>query len=239
MKIYYDLHIHSALSACADEDMTPNDIVNMAVLKGLDVIAVADHNSCRNCRAVMEVARGTGILVIPAMELQTSEDVHILCLFRDIANAERFSEYVYKGMLKVLNNERIFGTQYVLDATDRVVDIERFLYTVASNIGVYQVVELLKRYGGFAIPAHVDRENNGLLSILGYLDAEMGFKVVEINKNKRAAERPDLKGIGIVTNSDAHNLWSISEATNFVEMDAPIDIDNFLTTLGGLYGHKN
>ncbi|MDO5479206.1 MAG: histidinol-phosphatase, partial [Clostridia bacterium] len=29
MKLYYDLHIHSALSPCGDNDMTPNNIVNM------------------------------------------------------------------------------------------------------------------------------------------------------------------------------------------------------------------
>ena len=59
MKVYYDLHIHSALSPCAEVEMTPNNIVNMSLLKGLDMIAVTDHNSCGNIRAVMEVAEGT------------------------------------------------------------------------------------------------------------------------------------------------------------------------------------
>ena len=45
MMLYYDFHIHSALSPCGDADMTPNNIVGMASIKGLDAIAVSDHNT--------------------------------------------------------------------------------------------------------------------------------------------------------------------------------------------------
>ena len=86
-KRYYDLHIHSCLSPCGAESMTPNNIVNMAQLAGLDVIAVADHNSALNCPAVMAAGERAGLLVLPGMELTTSEEVHVLCLFETLKGA--------------------------------------------------------------------------------------------------------------------------------------------------------
>ena len=70
MKIYYDLHIHSVLSPCADDLMTPNHIVLMAKLKGLDVIALTDHNSTRNCRVVSELAKGQGFYLFLELKLR-------------------------------------------------------------------------------------------------------------------------------------------------------------------------
>ena len=102
MKAYYDLHIHSALSPCGDEDMTPNNIVNMSLLKGLDVIAVTDHNSCGNVRAVMEVA-GDRLLVIPGLEVETAEEVHVLCYFPTLEQAEQLWEILKAHRLPVKN----------------------------------------------------------------------------------------------------------------------------------------
>ena len=73
-ELSYDLHIHSCLSSCGDDDMTPGNIVGMAAIKGLDVIAVTDHNSCRNCPAVLKLAEQYGVLAIPGMELTTAEE---------------------------------------------------------------------------------------------------------------------------------------------------------------------
>lgn len=64
--VFYDLHIHSCLSPCGDQDMTPKNIVNMALLKELELIALTDHNSCKNCPAIMKAAAGTGLVVLPA-----------------------------------------------------------------------------------------------------------------------------------------------------------------------------
>ena len=87
MKFYYDLHIHSCLSPCADMDMTPNNIVNMAKLLGLDVIALTDHNTSLNCEAITKVAEKKGLCVLPGMELTTSEEIHAVCLFDTLDKA--------------------------------------------------------------------------------------------------------------------------------------------------------
>ena len=83
MRLYYDLHIHSALSPCADDDMTPNNIVNMAKLKGLDLITVSDHNCGRNVEAASKVAEQAGILFLPGIEMTTAEEVHVLAFFAE------------------------------------------------------------------------------------------------------------------------------------------------------------
>ena len=83
MKYYYDLHLHSCLSPCGDMDMTPNNITGMAKLLGLDIIALTDHNTCRNCEATIAAGKENGVVVVPGMELTTSEDIHAVCLFPD------------------------------------------------------------------------------------------------------------------------------------------------------------
>ena len=81
MTVRCDLHLHTALSPCGEERMTPNNIVNMALLAGLDLIAVTDHNTCGNCRAAIEAGARAGLAVVPGMELTTSEEAHGVCLF--------------------------------------------------------------------------------------------------------------------------------------------------------------
>ena len=119
MKLSYDLHIHSCLSPCGDNDMTPNNIVNMAILNGLVVIALTDHNSCKNCPAFLEAAQRSGILAIPGMELCTSEEIHVVCLFPELRQAMAFDREVYQYVPPIQNDPRIFGEQLILDGEDR------------------------------------------------------------------------------------------------------------------------
>ena len=118
--LYYDLHIHSCLSPCGDDDMTPANLVGMAAVKGLDVIALTDHNSCRNCAAAMRHGEICGVTVIPGMELTTSEEVHVVCLFPSLENAMSFDQFVYERILPIQNRPDIFGRQQILDEQDQV-----------------------------------------------------------------------------------------------------------------------
>ena len=112
MEAAIDLHIHSALSPCGDDDMTPNNIVNMAILNGLDAIAVTDHNSCDNVEAVMKSA-GERILVIPGMEIQTREEVHLLCYFYDLYSLCSFRNQIESCYDGLANNPSFFGHQWI------------------------------------------------------------------------------------------------------------------------------
>ena len=74
MKIYkMDLHIHSCLSPCADLDMTPRSIVETSLAKGLDGIALCDHNTIENATAAMRAGAQRGLHVFPGMEINATE----------------------------------------------------------------------------------------------------------------------------------------------------------------------
>ena len=224
MRVFYDFHIHSCLSPCGDMDMTPNNIVNMAMIKGLDIIAVSDHNTCGNCRAVMEVGAKNGLTVIPAMELNTKEDVHILCLFDDIEKAEKFSCHIYNNVPNIINKKEVFGEQVYMNSKDEVIGTEEKLLITASNIGVYETASLCSEYNGIAIPAHIDKGSYSILSMLGFITEDMGFSTYEISKRANESEilkdQKLLKDKIMICNSDAHYLWDIAERERVIEINS-------------------
>lgn len=228
-KYYYDLHIHSCLSPCGDNDMTPNNIVNMAILKGLDIIAVADHNSCGNVRAITAAADGR-ITVIPAMEITTAEEVHMLSLFPSIEAAEEAEIYIKKNLPDIKNRPEIFGNQYFMDENDEICGEEEKLLVSATNLDIYEVTELVRACGGIAVPAHIDRSSYSIISNLGFIPPDISFPCVEITAKNLESFSPDYKDYRIITNSDAHYLWDISEKERFFEIDNKIT-ENVLKSL--------
>lgn len=223
MKYYYDLHIHSCLSPCADDEMTPNNIVNMARLCGLDVIALADHNSVRNVRAAIDVSvREKGPLVIPAMELTTQEEIHAVALFPDMDSAEAFEKTVRAGQLKIKNRTEVFGRQLILNSLDDIVGEEENLLITATDLSIEKAALLTAYHGGILFPAHVDRASNGIISILGGISKSIGFTSVEVSPVCGEALKDSLRAEGyiILHNSDAHFLSGFNEqADNFFELD--------------------
>lgn len=215
MSLYYDLHIHSALSPCGDEDMTPNNIVNMAYIKGLDIISVTDHNSCRNVRAVIEAAKGV-IKVVPGMEVTTSEEVHVLCYFPDIDAAEDMSDFVRANMQGIKNQPDIFGRQLIMDARDEIVGEEEELLINAVNLDIYEVSAETKKRGGLFIPAHIDKSSYSVTSNLGFLPPDLYVDGLEITVQGLEKYGQIYAEYGILTDSDAHYLENISERECFI-----------------------
>lgn len=219
-KLSYDLHIHSCLSPCGDEDMTPANIVGMSALKKLEVIAVTDHNSCKNCPAVLKLAKQNNIIAIPGMELCTMEEVHVLCLFSELGDALRFDEYVSSKLMKISNDENIFGKQEIYDEDDHIVRTEPFLLINATEISFDQLEQLMKEYHGIFIPAHIDKHSNSLLSNLGFIPPDSEFHCAELKDVHKLEEiiesHPCLGQCNIITNSDAHTLGDINEPIHFL-----------------------
>ena len=224
MKYYYDLHIHSCLSPCGDMDMTPNNLVNMAKLLGLDVIALTDHNTSLNCEAAMAVGREIGLLVIPGMELTTSEDIHAVCLFPNLEKALAWNDYVDKRRIKVRNRAEIYGRQVIMNENDEETGEIEHLLLPATDISIMNAYNKVKEFGGICYPAHIDRDSLSILSVLGEIDESCGFKTAELaDKSKLGALKkmhPILNGMNIVTSSDAHYLENMREAENYIELDA-------------------
>ncbi len=217
----YDLHIHSCLSPCGDEDMTPNNIVNMARLLGLQVIAVTDHNSIGNAAAVMRVAGSDGPLVLPGMELETAEEVHVVCLFPDLDSAEGFERELAPHFIGIPNRPEVFGEQVLMDERDQVTGrVDRLLAT-ATSLPIDRLPELAVAFGGAAFPAHVDRPSFSVLSNLGFLSPDMGFRSIELSRNAPEdyiGRNPSLSPYRVLRNSDAHYLQHIFDPVNFMEL---------------------
>lgn len=221
MRIYYDFHIHSCLSPCGDEEMTPHDIVQMAAILGLNAIALTDHNACGNCAAAAEVAREVGITLLPGMELCTAEEAHVVCLFPTVEQALAFEAVVLPTLPPVKNRPEIFGEQVICNAADEPIGTQEILLTTASGISVDSVVALARSFGGTAFPAHIDRPSYSVTAALGDLPP-LGFTAVEITASgDTAALRDQYHEIGdkpLLLNSDAHRLDDIAEAGAYLEL---------------------
>ena len=222
MKIHYDFHIHSCLSPCGDSDMTPNNIVNMAKIMGYDAIALTDHNTALNCPAVKGLAEKNGITFIPGMELCTSEEVHIICLFYTLEDALSFSEYVRSTMPPIKNKPSVFGEQLICDENDEVIGQEDILLVTASGISTERVVKKVAEYNGICYPAHIDRSSFSILSNLGIINSSFGFKCAEIYdimKERELKEKhPYLNELKIISDSDAHYLENMRLPEQLLEV---------------------
>lgn len=220
---YYDLHVHSCLSPCADDDMTPNNIAGMAALKGLQIVALTDHNSCKNCPAFFEACRRQGIIPVAGMELSTAEDIHLVCLFEDLDDAMRFDAEIHGHLMNIDNRPEIFGNQIITDEEDEPVGEEPRLLISATDLWMSEAVALARAFGAHVHPAHIDRESNGIISVLGDIPLEYTFDCLEFNdlgsihgiKEKYPVAE---KALHLVS-SDAHHLWDINEADNFIMLN--------------------
>lgn len=216
INLAYDLHLHSCLSPCGDDDMTPANIVGMAALLGLELIAVTDHNSCKNCPAVLAAAKEYGILAVPGMEINTSEEVHAVCLFPRLEAAMDFDRYVEERLIPFPNKEEIFGRQLIYDLEDRICGTFPNLLINATDISFDGLWDVVRAYDGVMFPAHVDKGANSLMANLGFIPPDSQFVTAEVKDLKKLhglrKEHPYLEKCRIISNSDAHYLEHIHEA---------------------------
>ncbi len=204
----YDLHIHSCLSPCAGDDMTPANIAGMAYIKGLSLIALTDHNSGANLPAISEAAAAYGLILVPGMEVTTSEEVHVLTYFADVDTAVAFGEQLYGSLPGIQNRPDIFGNQLIMDTKDTVAGTLPKLLLQAAPYTIDDVVRMAKERDGCAVPAHINRDSFSVLANLGFIPPNL-FGCVEVAKNLPC---PDLRGhYRIFHSSDAHELGAIAE----------------------------
>jgi PHP family Zn ribbon phosphoesterase len=218
MKLAADLHIHSCLSPCGDDDMTPNNIVNMAYIKQLGAIAVTDHNSAKNLPAVAEVAKARGLVLVPGLEVQTREEVHLLCYFGELEDALRFGDALYAYLPGLPASPDVFGAQRILNENDELIGTEPRLLIQSLDLSIEQVVALTQEYGGLVVPAHVNKSANSIFYNLGFIPPGLGFPTLEVYK-KAPLPDADLSGYRLIYASDAHCLAQILEPEFFVDVE--------------------
>ena len=213
MKLKYDLHIHSCLSPCGDNDMTPYNLTNMAKICGCDIIALTDHNTCLNCESAMKAGENIGLTVVPGMELCTSEEIHCICLFPELKNALSFSDYVKSTLPPIKNKEKIFGNQYIMNEADGILGSFDLLLTTASGISIESLDSLMRDYGGLWYPAHIDRNSYSVISALGDFPDSLETSVFELTYDadeKLYREKyPSTKEKILLRSSDAHYLENL------------------------------
>ncbi len=214
MRLYYDFHIHTCLSPCADDDMTPNNIINMAKIKGLDVIAITDHNHAGNVLACIEASKDKDILVIGGMEVETSENIHSIVLFEDNQKLFELESIIQASLPPIKNKPDIFGEQYFMNSNDEIIGKEERFLVTACGLDIFTLYKEVSRLKGVIFPAHIDKKSYSIISNLGSIPHELGFTTVEL----KFEDSKSLFNYGfeVVTNSDAHFLWDISEREHFI-----------------------
>ncbi|MBR2750149.1 MAG: PHP domain-containing protein [Clostridiales bacterium] len=216
-----DLHMHSALSPCAENDMTPGNMVSMAFLNGLEVIAITDHCSSKNCAAAIECSRqlkaeqGRAPLVIPGMEIEVAEGFHVLGLFPDCERAMEFDAFLTSRRPKIKNRVEIFGNQYVMNDDDEVVEEIENLLSTGSDVSMIELYTKLDSLGAAAIPAHIDKDSYSMVASLGTVPEEWKGRLLEVSKRCNLPEfwdaHPELATYHYIVDSDAHQLVDIAD----------------------------
>jgi len=235
MKLKYDLHIHTALSPCGAEDMTPNNIVNMALLNDLDIIAITDHNSCENVRPVIEVARGTNLIVMPGIEIETKEEIHVVCLFSDMNSVYNVQDIVYRSLPERENVPNIFGNQLIFNQKDDIIRQERKLLSFATDISIDQLRFIVEEHNGIMIPAHIDRASNSIISNLGIIPDSLKLETLEISRHTSLEDyKEKFSNYQLIQNSDAHDLGFIGICNQTIEVPEKT-IDSFIRVLKNLH----
>lgn len=219
-----DLHVHTVLSPCADLEMQPPLIINEAKNLGINLIAITDHNASANVESVQKAAEKYNITVLPGMELQTKEEVHVLCLFDTLTQISKFQNLVDAKLPKFKNNAEFFGEQLVVDENGDFLRKEEQLLITSAAISLNEAFELVTELGGLLIPAHINRKVNGLLEILGFVPPDIPFPALEISRQLTPTEArkkfPQIENYNIIQNGDVHRLSEFLGTTIF-EINEP------------------
>ncbi len=213
MNYPYDLHIHSCLSPCADNEMTPENIAGMAYINQLEIIALTDHNSCKNCEALLAAAKKYDVFAICGMELSTAEDIHVLCYFPDLDHAMAFDAFVETHLIAGPNRIDYYGNQLLYAPGDRLIGEYEPLLPPATDIPFRDVADHVEAFGGVHVPAHLERPSHSMSIILGGVPKYSRFTMFEVNDYKKVpevmAKNPSLQNLRHIQDSDAHTLEDV------------------------------
>lgn len=233
-----DLHIHTVLSPCAADDMTPPAIVHAARARDLAMIAICDHNAAGNAAATQQAA-GAALAVIAGMEITTAEEVHVLGLFADADAATAAADEVRRTLPRARPEDlRRFGPQQISTADGQIVGTEERLLAAATTFSLGAAVELVHRHGGLAIAAHVDRPSFSVMSQLGMIPLDAGFDALEVFgpvEGRARVEEFTQYGLPVLCSSDSHFLADIGQRHSTLRLEAA-SFDELRLALRGTEG---
>ncbi len=217
------MHIHTVVSPCAQVEMIPPLIVAAAQAAGLDLIAVTDHNCCENAAAVLKAAEGSALRVLPGLEVQSVEGVHLLCLFEAVEAAQEMQEAVYSALPDIPGAAKFADEQFAMDADGEFVRFCEKPISLPTRLEIVEVWERAEELCGICIPSHIDRPGTGICGVLGIMPQEPPFEAVEISCNLNVeaarAKYPSIGGLPIVQSSDAHWLSAVGQARTVFRLE--------------------
>ncbi len=238
---YADLHIHTCLSPCADLTMSPKRIVEQAMAKKLDIIAICDHNSAENVHATLRAVSDKKITVLCGMEVTSTEEVHLLALFDEVKRVLNLQEIVYANLTPGENKEDLFGEQIIANEFDEVKGYNKRLLIGATNLTLKELVNKIHEFDGVAIASHIDRETYSIIGQLGFIPKDLELDALEIssktNQNDALNKFPEIKKFPLIFSSDAHFLKDIGRATTSFLLEGPT-VDEIRKALENKDGRK-
>ncbi|MFW5976171.1 MAG: PHP domain-containing protein [Alkalispirochaetaceae bacterium] len=217
MTIRADLHNHSCLSPCGDLYASPRAVAKTAASRGIQLMALTDHNSAQNCPAFRDACERFGIVPLFGLEVTSREEVHLLSLFEELGDALEFDRWVYDLLPEIPNDPERFGDQVVVNVDEEILrEVQTFLLP-GIEASIEEIEAEVHRRGGLFIPAHVDRSAYSMVSQLGFIP-EGNYDAVEITR------WPPLTGAerySLICDSDAHYLEDIGRRTFTFEAADP------------------
>lgn len=234
MSFLADLHIHTCLSPCGDLEMSPRNIIAKAKERGLDIIAITDHNSTRNVETCVEIGKKNNIFVIGGCEVNTMEEVHCLTLFPDLDVLEEFQVYLDEHLPDIKNNPSFFGFQVAVDENDNIIYVEDRTLIAALDVDIETLSEKVLSLGGIFIPAHIDRSKNSIFSQLGFIPFDLKYNALEVSwrttVEKFIEKHPKLASKSFIQSSDAHFPEDIGKVYTELEMEK-LDWESFVKAI--------
>ena len=213
-----DLHIHTALSPCAEDTMTPPAIVEAAVKAGMNMIAICDHNSSENIAAFLRAGSEKGLTVFPGIEVTSKEEIHLLALFDRQEDCMALQDLIYQN-LPGENVEEVFGCQTMANERDETIGINRKMLIGATLLPLEQIVLRVGSLRGIIIASHIDRQAFSLLGQLGFIPEGISLDGLEISPriSKEEAQKRfhSYQRFSFVRFSDAHRLQDIGKSITY------------------------
>ena len=209
---FSDLHIHSCLSPCADNSMTPDNIVKTAKSRGINLLGLTDHNSAGNCPVFWKICMKENITPLAGMEICSSEGVHALALFDDLDAALDLSDYIKTILPAFGKTKGRSQNQLLTDEKGEITGTEKARLGDFTDKSFEELFNIVRARNGLFIPAHIKRPYFSVYSQLGVLP-ELPYDMVEMYRPSKE------KNIPVITDSDAH--WPDRIACRMTVFDIP------------------
>jgi predicted metal-dependent phosphoesterase TrpH len=220
--------------------MSPEMVVRTALDRGLDGIAICDHNSAENVPAFARAAEGTGLTVLAGLEVTSTEEAHLLAIFDSWEKAREVEERVYLN-LGGWNNPEVFGWQVVVNEAGEVSGFNPKLLIGATDLSLDELISAIHSRNGLALAAHIDRESYSIVGQLGFIPPELEIDGVELSARAvadgKTAEDYGPGGYPAVTGSDAHKPEDIARTFSILEMER-FSLNEVKLALKGEKGRK-